>query len=322
MAVERYVIQAGIKKVKVKEYLSKELEKAGIGEIDIQRTPMETRVIINALRPGIVIGKKGTTIKALTDTLKAKYGIDNPQIEVNDLGDPDLNAQVMAQNIVSSLERGFHFRRAAYSALRNIMQAGAIGAQITLSGKLTGERSRMEKFVDGYIKYCGEPADRLVLKGFAEAAPKLGRIGVKVRILPPGAKMPDNISIISQEQPPEIALEEDLETKQTPSEPVTEDPVKDAPSKTKTDDKKTKSKTKSAVKGKAKTKKTQTKKTVAVKKEPKAEKGNVLEGSAKEIIKNVKGLTKKDLKNLLKEEGKGKKRKTVIAGIEKLINEG
>jgi small subunit ribosomal protein S3 len=198
LAVERLVILANMKKVKVKEFLSKELERAGIGKIDIQRTPLDTRVIIYAQRPGIVIGKKGITIKSMTEILKTEYGLDNPQIEVNDLSVPALSAPVMARSIASSLERGFHFRRAAYSALRDIMNAGAIGAQITLSGKVTGERSRMEKFVDGYIKHCGEPAERLVLKGFAEAAPKLGRIGVKVKILPPNAKMPDNITIRSE----------------------------------------------------------------------------------------------------------------------------
>jgi small subunit ribosomal protein S3 len=155
-----------------------------------------------------VIGKKGSTIINLTEILKEDYGLDNPQIEVNDLGVPALSAPVMAKSIASSLERGYHFRRAAYSALREIMDAGAIGVQITVSGKLTGERSRMEKFVAGYIKHCGEPADRLVLKGYAEAAPKLGRIGVKVKILPPGAKMPDNIKIYSKPEVAEVSIEE------------------------------------------------------------------------------------------------------------------
>lgn len=206
MAVERQLIIGNIKKVKVKEYLLKELDRAGIGDIDIQRTPMGTRVIVYAERPGIVIGKSGLTIRNLTETLKNEYGLEDPQIEVANLEVPELNAQVMAKSIASSLERGYHFRRAAYSALRSIMNAGAIGAQITISGKLTGERSRMEKFVDGYIKHCGEPAERLVLKGFAEAAPKLGRIGVKVKILPPGAVLPDDIKIVSDSEKPGEAV--------------------------------------------------------------------------------------------------------------------
>ena len=319
----------------MKEYLSKEVEKAGIGEIDIQRTPMDTRVIIHAQRPGIVIGKKGTTIKALTSTLREKYGLDNPQIEVNDLAVPALSAPVMARSIASSLERGFHFRRAAYSALRDIMNAGAIGAHITLSGKLTGERSRMEKFVDGYIKYCGEPADRLVLKGFAEAAVKLGRIGVQVKILPPGAKMPDNIQIISEKP------EEPAHVVEEPAVEKSADSPKNAPAKAKKEVKKTDKAPKAAKKDlkkpepiakkavekpklaaekkeKPKAKAKKAVKAKAPKKAPAAEE-DILTKPAKEIVKTAKSLKAPELKTLLKAEQTGKKRKTVIEAITKLI---
>jgi small subunit ribosomal protein S3 len=238
----------------------------------------------------------------LTETLKEEYGLDNPQIEVNDLAVPALSAPVMARSIASSLERGFHFRRAAYSALRDIMNAGAIGAHITLSGKLTGERSRMVKFFDGYIKYCGEPADRLVLKGFAEAAPKLGRIGVQVKILPPGAKMPDNIQILSEKTDDEIAKQVE--------EPVAAPVEVPEPTEKKTS---TKTPKKAVAKKKEKPKK------IKKEKEPKAE-ADILTKPAKEILKAVKGLNKKELKALLKKEEGAKKRKTVIEGINKLIS--
>jgi small subunit ribosomal protein S3 len=297
LAVERQVISSNIKKVKVKEFLSKELEKAGIGEIDIQRTPMDTRVIIYAQRPGIVIGKKGSTIINLTEILKEDYGLDNPQIEVNDLGVPALSAPVMAKSIASSLERGYHFRRAAYSALREIMDAGAIGVQITVSGKLTGERSRMEKFVAGYIKHCGEPADRLVLKGYAEAAPKLGRIGVKVKILPPGAKMPDNIKIYSKPEVAEVSIEE--VSSEVVSQPEGEKAIEADVSK----------------------KVGKPKKASGVKKEKAVVKENILKGTAKQILKDIKNMKSDELKTLLDVEGKGKNRKTVIVGIKKLLQD-
>ncbi len=327
MAVERQVISASIKKVKVKEYLAKELEKAGIGDIDIQRTPMDTRVIIHAQRPGIVIGKKGTTIKNLTQTLRDEYGMDNPQIEVNDIGNPALSAPVMARNIASSLERGFHFRRAAYSALRDIMSAGAIGVQITLSGKLTGERSRMEKFMDGYIKHCGEPAGRLVKVGFAEASPKLGRIGVKVKILPPGAKMPDNITIASEpvKVPEKIEPELPKEKAAVPEPAEKAKAPKEAASK-KVTPKKEKSPVKEtegskAKKVKAAKKKPEEKKLAEKKKEKEAAQEDILSGTAKEVLKKIRGLDKKQLGILLEIESQGKKRKTVISEIKKLIPE-
>ncbi len=200
MAIERKFVADNIRKLEVKEFLKRELERAGCGEIDIQRTPLGTRVILSAQKPGLVIGKKGAAIRKLTNILKKKYEIDNPQIEVNELQVPELNAQVMAENVASMLERGIHFRRAAYTMLRRIMEAGARGAEIEISGKLTGERAKSVKFTDGYLKHCGEPAVQYVKHGIAEAAPKPGIIGVKVKIMPPGVKLPDDIELVGEEE--------------------------------------------------------------------------------------------------------------------------
>lgn len=199
MAIERKFIRDNIKKLEVKEFLLRELDRAGCGEIEIHRTPQGTRVIVNAQRPGLVIGKKGASIRKLTNILSKRYGIDNPQIEVNELQIPELNAQVMAKNVASSLERGIHFRRAGYTALRRIMEAGARGAQIEISGKLTGERSKAVKFTDGYLKRCGDPAFMYVREGIAQAMPKQGILGVKVKIMPPGVVLPDDIEFIGEE---------------------------------------------------------------------------------------------------------------------------
>lgn len=200
MAVERKFVSDNIRKMRVKEFLKKELEKAGCGEIDVQRTPLGTRVILKAQRPGLVIGRKGASIRKLTNILKTEHDLDNPQIEVDELEVPELNAQVMAESIASALERGVHFRRAAYTTLRRIMEAGARGAEIQISGKLTGERSKTVKFLDGYLKHCGEPALRFVRKGFAKASPKPGILGVKVKIMPPGVTLPDEIIFIEEEE--------------------------------------------------------------------------------------------------------------------------
>jgi small subunit ribosomal protein S3 len=200
LAIERSFIQENIRKFEVKEFLKKELERSGCGEIDIQRTPLGTRVIVYAQRPGLVIGRKGTSIRKLTNILKRKYGIDNPQIEVNELDVPELNPTVMAKSIASAIERGIHFRRAAYTTLRRIMEAGARGAEIEISGKLTGERAKSVKFVDGYIKHCGDPAILYTKEGQAQAMPKPGVIGVKVKIMPPGVKLPDEIEFIGEKE--------------------------------------------------------------------------------------------------------------------------
>ncbi len=210
MALERKFIQDNLRKLEVKEYLLKELSRAGIGEIDIQRTPLGTRVIINARRPGLVIGKKGLAIRKLTTILRTRFGLDNPQVEVNELEVPELNPIVMAKQVADALERGINFRRAAYTALRQIREAGARGAEITISGKLTGERAKTVKFTDGFLKHCGEPAFKFLRVGYAVAAPKLGVIGVKVKIMPPGVKLPDDIEIrdIKFEEEEEVEVKE------------------------------------------------------------------------------------------------------------------
>lgn len=222
MAVERKFIAENIKKLQVKEFLKKELGRAGVGGIDIQRTPLGTRVVIYAQRPGLVIGRKGASIKKLTNELKTDYKIDNPQIEVNELEVPELNAQVMAESIASSLERGIHFRRAAYSVLRKIMEAGARGVEIEISGKLTGERAKCVKFLSGYLKHCGEPAILYVQHGLAEAAPKPGIIGVKVKIMPPGIRLPDEVLFREEKVAVEAQAEEGIEAKPKVKEKIEE----------------------------------------------------------------------------------------------------
>lgn len=199
VAIERKFIADNFRKLEVKEFIEKGLDRAGCGEIDIQRTPVGTRIIVYAQRPGLVIGRKGGTIRKSTDILKTKYKIDNPQIEVNELEISELNAKVMAKSVASAIERGIHFRRAAYTALRRIMEAGARGVEIQVSGKLTGDRSKTVKFLDGSMKHCGEPALIYVDTGKGIALPKQGVIGVTVKLIPPGVRLPDEIEFLDKE---------------------------------------------------------------------------------------------------------------------------
>src|SRR3989344_2711640 len=157
MAIEKKFVREQINRLLIKEFLRHETERAGFGGIDIQRTPMGTRVSILAERPGMIIGRKGATINALTEQLNKRFKVENPQIEVVEAGrDAFLNAQIMATKLAEALERGWHFRRAGHSTVQRIMQAGAKGCQVVIAGKLTGQRHRTEKFVQGHIKYCGD----------------------------------------------------------------------------------------------------------------------------------------------------------------------
>jgi small subunit ribosomal protein S3 len=212
MANERKFIRENSKRSLIKKFLVKEIEGSGFGGMSIQRTPIGTRVNILVERPGMVIGKSGAKIKELTDTIRTKFNVDNPQIEIQEAGSSaSLNAQIMAEKLAEALERGWHFRRAGHSTVRRIMQSGAKGCQVILAGKLTGERHRTEKFTEGHVKYCGETAKEVMDIGLATAKLKPGVLGVKVRIMRSDAKLPDEITYklaTKEEVKPEIKIEE------------------------------------------------------------------------------------------------------------------
>jgi small subunit ribosomal protein S3 len=143
----------------------------------------------------MVIGKGGKNIRKVTKELEERFDLDDPQIDVQEVDEPDLNAQIVADRLANALERGWYFRKAGHTTIDRIMDAGALGAEIVLSGKVTGARSRVEKFNRGYIKHNGEPAQSVVDRGQGVAVMKLGTIGVDVKIIPPGAELPDDFSI-------------------------------------------------------------------------------------------------------------------------------
>jgi small subunit ribosomal protein S3 len=219
MASERKFVRENVKRALIKQFLVKEIEGAGFGGMNIQRTPIGTRVNILVERPGMVIGKSGIKIKELTENIQTKFNVDNPQIEIQEAGSSaSLNAQIMAEKLAEALERGWHFRRAGHSTVRRIMNAGAKGCQVIIAGKLTGARHRTEKFVEGHIKYCGETAKEVMDNGLATAKLKPGVLGVKVRIMRPDAKLPDEVKLRIIEQPTETKKEEKkVEVKVEPS---------------------------------------------------------------------------------------------------------
>ncbi|MDD4127557.1 MAG: 30S ribosomal protein S3 [Methanomicrobium sp.] len=196
MAVERRFVEDGIRSARVEQYLTKELKRAGYGGMDIVRTPLGTQITIFAEKPGIVIGKGGKVVREITTTLQNDFGIESPQIEVQQVENPSFNAQIMAERLANSLERGWYFRKAGTSILRRVMESGGLGCEVVISGKLTGARSRVQKFTEGYIKHSGEPSETIVEHGFAIAIKKLGTIGCQVKIVPPGAQLPDHFEVL------------------------------------------------------------------------------------------------------------------------------
>jgi small subunit ribosomal protein S3 len=179
----------------------------------------------------MVIGKGGKNIRKITSTLESDFGLDDPQIDVQEVEEPDLNAQIVADRLANALERGWYFRKAGHTTIDRIMDSGALGAEIILSGKVTGARSRVEKFNRGYIKHNGEPAETIVDSGVGTAVMKLGTIGVRVKIIPPDAQLPDDFEVYEGVEVAEFIEEPDGDVEElleapddAEAEPVGADP--------------------------------------------------------------------------------------------------
>ena len=195
MADEQQFIEDGLQRTQIDEFFAEELGRAGYGGMDVAKTPMGTQIVLKAEKPGMVIGKGGKNIRKITTELEERFNLDDPQIDVQEVEEPDLNARIVADRLGNALERGWYFRKAGHTTIDRIMESGAKGAEIVLSGKVTGARSRVEKFNRGYIKHNGEPAEDIVDSGVGVAVMKLGTIGVRVKIIPPNAELPDDFEI-------------------------------------------------------------------------------------------------------------------------------
>ena len=195
MTLAKEMLKERVRRVQVHDYVQKKTNRAGFGGLSIQRTPLGTHVRIAAERPGLVIGRKGSDIQRLTEELERKFGYENLQVEAGEVNNFALNPLIMAAKVANALERGWNYRRAGNSMLQRIMDSGARGCQITIAGKLTGLRHRTEKFLSGHIKFCGETALQLMDVGISQAKLKPGTIGVKVAIMRPDAKLPDEIEV-------------------------------------------------------------------------------------------------------------------------------
>ncbi len=188
-------IEQGIKLMQINEYLRSELVRAGFAGVELQRTPLGVRITLKTSRPGLVIGKGGKRIQEITDVLQDRFGLEMPQIEVEEVTEPDLDAQIMAERLAYSLDRGRHYRRAGYYILRKVMDAGARGVEIIISGKVTSQRARVQIFRAGTMSKSGQTAQEGVDKGVAQCIQKSGVLGIIVKIMRANTKMGDDIKI-------------------------------------------------------------------------------------------------------------------------------
>ncbi len=176
------VIKDNYNMMLLKDYLRERIKDAGFSHVEMAKTPTGTRVSLHVTRPGIVIGRKGSGIKELTDTLGERFGLKNPQIAVVEIDKPELSPSVMCNRIAAHISRGVAFRRATMWTLKQIMESGAMGVQITVSGKLRGDRSAFEKHTQGILPRAGHHAEIIVSEDVAHVETPMGLIGVRIRI--------------------------------------------------------------------------------------------------------------------------------------------
>lgn len=284
MAIERLFIGEGVKEMEVKKYLNKELKRAGLAGITIQRTPLVTRIVLYCDRPALVIGRKGKNVKEITRSIEQDYKIEKPELEIKKVDSPNLEPNIVAYRISSALERNMNPRKVGYKALQAIMRDGAKGAEIVMSGKLIGKggRARTLKMRAGYMKKCGRPSIDQVLHGHMIATCKPGVIGVEVNIVPPNVHFPDEITVAN---PADFeAIEEIVEVAEVPvaaeAKPAEEKPKRAKKQKKEGESEKPKkvkkpkaegAETKTADATEAKAKETAPKSTADVPEEPKTE---------------------------------------------------
>ncbi len=194
--IERAFIEQGIRKVELDRYLRKELERAGFTKSEIVKTPLVTRIVVHVVSPGLAIGKGGETIRMLTDEIKRRFGIENPQIEIKEIAKPELDAQAVVDKIVANVKRGFSWRSVCFRMVRDIMNAGAKGVEIMVKGVIAGkgQRKRKQRMAQGYMKKVGNEAS-LVDYAKGTAVTKIGAIGFKVRIVHPDVHFLDKIDL-------------------------------------------------------------------------------------------------------------------------------
>jgi len=228
MTQVKNVIKDNYNAMLLNEFLRKEIKDAGFSKVDITKTPTGTRVTLYVTRPGIVIGKKGFGIKALTQKLETDYGLKNPQVAVEEITKPELSPSVMCNRMGSHIERGTAFRRATMWTLQQIMDGGAMGVQITVSGKLRGDRSAFEKHTAGILPRSGYHAETIVEEDIAHVQTPMGLIGIRIRIAQKDKVIPEfemkdgsvKDKPIKTEEKPKI--EASTETEQTEKEPKIE----------------------------------------------------------------------------------------------------
>jgi len=200
--IERKIVAQKKKEHQIQEMIAKNVKGSGYSHTKLQRTPLGEKIIIHAARPGLIVGRKGQNITKLTKNLKNIFELENPQIEISEVEKINLDANVVAGSIAESLEKfgTARFKGIMHKTMEDVMNSGALGIEIIISGKIPGARAKSWRVYSGYLKKCGDIAIAGVNKAKVKAVIKTGVVGVKVSIMPPDIKLPDKIQLLEERQ--------------------------------------------------------------------------------------------------------------------------
>ncbi len=283
--IERKIIEQNVKEFQIEEYIKINLKRVGYSHTKLQKTPLGDKVIIHASRPGLIVGRQGSNIKKLTLDLKNKFNLENPQVEISEVENPELDANIVAERIANSLERYgiVRFKGIGHKVMEDVMNSGALGIEIIISGKIPSDRAKTWRFYSGYLKKCGDIALMEVDRSYKIAQLKIGIVGIKVSIMPPDIKLPDDIKLVEEKK----EIEEEVKEKEVKEEIEEE--------------------TEALKEIKEKVKKQEEKKKKAKKTPKKEEKGTRKETKVKKLTVKKK-IKKKQVKKTVKKQMKNKKK--------------
>ncbi len=211
--IERDIVAQKMKEFQIQEYVGTNLRNGGYSHIKLQRTPLGEKIIVYASRPGLVVGRQGSNIRKLTTELKTKFGLENPQIEVGEVDNINLDPRIVGEMIAASLERfgTQRFKGIMHKTLSNVMGAGALGIEIIVSGKIPSARAKSWRVYAGYLKKCGDISVQGVRVAHCVAKLKSGIVGIKIKIMPPNLVLPDKVTLRNElEIVEEIQREKDV----------------------------------------------------------------------------------------------------------------
>ena len=230
--IEKKFVAEKKKEFQIREYVNNILKKAGQSDVKVKKTPLGEKIVISASRPGLVVGRKGENIKLLTTNLKRRFKLENPQVEIEEVANPNLDPKIIAERIAGTMERygSGRFKHTGHKVLEDVMRAGALGAEIVITGKVPSARAKRWRFYQGYLKKSGFVSQAEVKKAYTTANLKTGTVGIQVLILPLDVVLPDSVELRNDlvVETKEESTEEES-TQEVTEESSTEEATEEAP---------------------------------------------------------------------------------------------